>query len=134
MCRFSQAPKMVTKNGAVWYKKQRKLGASMKENIVKVDDSNFTETTSKGVVLVDFYADWCGPCRMLSPIIEALATEMDGKLLVAKLDVDHAQKVTATFQITSVPTMILFKNGKEVNRIVGLKDLETLKKLVTQVM
>lgn len=106
----------------------------MKENIVKVDDSNFTETTSKGVVLVDFYADWCGPCRMLSPIIEALATEMDGKLLVAKLDVDHAQKVTATFQITSVPTMILFKNGKEVNRIVGLKDLETLKKLVTQVM
>lgn len=106
----------------------------MKENIVKVDDSNFTETTSKGVVLVDFYADWCGPCRMLAPIIEALATEMDGKLLIAKLDVDHAQKTTATFQITSVPTMIIFKNGQEVNRIVGLKDLETLKKLVTQVM
>ena|ERR1700733_11269070 len=103
----------------------------MAENIVKIDDANFSQATGSGVVLVDFYADWCGPCRMLAPILEALAKEMNGKMTVAKLDVDHAQKTTATFQITSVPTMILFKEGKEVNRIVGLKDLDTLKKAVT---
>lgn len=104
------------------------------KDIIKIDDENFTQTISNGVTLVDFYADWCGPCRMLSPILEALAGEMSDKLQVAKLDVDHAPKTTSNFQITSVPTMILFKNGKEVNRIVGLKDLETLKKTVTQAL
>lgn len=106
----------------------------MKEYIIKIDDENFTNTVADGVTLVDFYADWCGPCRMLSPILEALASDMDGKVKVAKLDVDHSPKVTTTFQITSVPTMIVFKNGKEADRIVGLKDLETLKKIVTRVM
>ncbi len=106
----------------------------MKEYIIKINDENFESTVSQGVVLVDFYADWCGPCRMLSPILEALASEMDGKMQVAKLDVDHAPKTTTTYQITSVPTMIVFKNGKEADRIVGLKDLETLKKIVARSM
>ena len=102
----------------------------MKEYIVKTDDQNFSATISNGVTLVDFYADWCGPCRMLSPILEALASEMNEKMKVAKLDVDHAPEITTTYQITSVPTMIVFKNGKEEERIVGLKDLETLKKTI----
>ena len=106
----------------------------MAENIVKIDDENFSKITENGLVLVDFYADWCGPCRMLSPILEALATEMNDKVTVAKLDVDHAQKTTATYQITSVPTLILFKDGKEANRIIGLKDLEALKKTVTEAL
>ncbi len=106
----------------------------MKEYIIKIDDENFTNIITQGVVLVDFYADWCGPCRMLSPILEALATEMGDKMQVAKLDVDHAPKTTSTYQITSVPTMIVFKNGKEHERIVGLKDLETLKKIVSRAM
>lgn len=106
----------------------------MKEYITKTDDENFTNTISQGVVLVDFYADWCGPCRMLSPILEALASEMNDKMQVVKLDVDHAPKTTTTYQITSVPTMIVFKNGKEADRIVGIKDLETLKKIVSRQM
>jgi thioredoxin len=110
------------------------LEYQMKEYIIKTDDENFTNTIAQGVVLVDFYADWCGPCRMLSPILEALASEMNDKMQVVKLDVDHAPKTTTTYQITSVPTMIVFKNGKEADRIVGLKDLETLKKIVARAM
>jgi len=103
-----------------------------KELITHVDDNNFQEIVKNGLVLLDFFADWCGPCRMLTPILEALAADMKDSLTVAKLDVDHAQKTTSSFQITSVPTLILFKNGQEVNRIVGLKDLEALKKIVSQ--
>jgi len=106
----------------------------MAENIVKTDDETFSKLVSSGVVLVDFYADWCGPCRMLTPILEALAEEMKEKVTVVKLDVDHDPKTTSTYQITSVPTLILFKDGKEVNRIIGLKDLETLKKIVSNVL
>lgn len=105
-----------------------------KELITHVDDNNFQEVVKNGLVLLDFFADWCGPCRMLTPILEALAADMKESLTVAKLDVDHAQKTTSSFQITSVPTLILFKNGQEVNRIVGLKDLEALKKIVSQAL
>lgn len=104
----------------------------MKELIQKVDDGTFSKAIANGVVLVDFFAEWCGPCKMLAPILDALAAEISDKVSFAQVDVDQAPKVTTTFQITSVPTLILFKQGKEVNRIVGLKDLETLKKIVLQ--
>ncbi|MBS0655809.1 MAG: thiol reductase thioredoxin, partial [Verrucomicrobia bacterium] len=75
------------------------------KDIIKVDDANFEQVTASGIVLIDFYADWCGPCRMLTPILEALAAEMNGQVVVAKLDVDQATKTTTNFQITSVPTL-----------------------------
>lgn len=104
----------------------------MADTIQEFDDTNFAQNIAKkGLVLVDFSAEWCGPCRMLSPILAALAQEMHEKVAVAKLDVDHAPKTSATFQITSVPTLILFKDGKEVSRVIGLKDLESLKKIVS---
>ena len=87
----------------------------------------FDTTVSKGKVLIDFYADWCGPCKMMTPILEALAQEMAGSLSVYKLDVDEAQKVATKFDITSVPTLILFENGQPIKTIIGLKDLKTLK-------
>lgn len=98
------------------------------------DDENFTAEIADGVTLVDFYADWCGPCRMMTPIIEELARDMQGKVSVGKLDIDSSQKTTQTFQVTSIPTLILFKNGQELKRIVGLKDLVTLKKLIEPVI
>ena len=94
------------------------------------DDENFDASIAKGMTLVDFYADWCGPCRMMTPVIEEFAQEMQGKISVGKLDIDASQRVTQAFGVTSIPTLILFKDGLEVKRIVGLKDLDSLKKLV----
>ena len=107
----------------------------MKEDLIKhLDDENFTEITNKGVVFVDFFADWCGPCRMLTPILESLAAEMGEKVTFAKVDVSNAQKTAANFQVTLVPTLILFKDGNEINRIVGLKDMETIKQIISQAL
>lgn len=106
------------------------LGVSMAHNIPHLTDENFQQTISKGLTLVDFYATWCGPCRMIAPIVEQLATKIEGKASVAKLDIDQAQQTTASLQITSVPTLILFKDGKEIKRVVGVKDLDYLLNLV----
>ena len=78
--------------------------------IKQLGDDNFEEGVAAGVVLVDFYADWCGPCRMLTPIVEELAQEMSGKVTVAKVDTDKAVTVAAKFEVTSIPTLILFKD------------------------
>lgn len=70
-------------------------------------------------VLVDFYADWCGPCRALAPIIEEIAAELDGKLKVVKFDVDQNQQIAIAYGVQSIPTLLLFKNGTEVERLIG---------------
>lgn len=103
----------------------------MAGNIIYLDDKNFKESIAKGVTLVDFYATWCGPCRMITPVIEELSVELKEKARIAKLDIDQAQEVTSSLEITSVPTLILFKDGKEVKRVVGVKDLEYLRHLVS---
>ena len=92
--------------------------------IQQLTDENFQQTMGKGLVLVDFYATWCGPCRMIAPIVEQLAEQLQGKVTIAKLDIDQAQQTTGDLQITSVPTVILFKDGKEIKRVVGVKDLD----------
>jgi len=91
---------------------------------------NFKEEIAKGVTLVDFYADWCGPCRMLTPVLDKLSKELEGKVVIGKLDIDNAQEVTASFDVTSVPTVILFKDGKEIGRLVGLRDAESIKQFI----
>lgn len=102
----------------------------MSGEIKKLAEDTFKKETEQGVVLVDFYADWCGPCRMMNPVLEALSVEMKGKCVVAKLDIEKAQQVVASFEVTSIPTLILFKNGKEVGRVVGVKDADDLKKFI----
>lgn len=104
------------------------------EALKHLTDENFDEQVAQGVVLVDFYADWCGPCRMLSPIIEALAQEMTGKAIIAKVDTDRAPQTAAKFEITSIPTLILLKGGSVVKKVVGLRDLDSLRKMITEVL
>lgn len=82
---------------------------------------------NQGVVVVDFFATWCGPCKMLTPIFESLSKEMSDKVDFAKIDIDRSLEVAQEYEIVSVPTMIIFKNGKEVQRIVGFVPKEQIK-------
>ena len=100
------------------------------EDIKKFSEESFAKDIASGVTLVDFYADWCGPCRMLTPVLEKVAKDVKGKAVVAKLDIDHAQKVSSLYQVTSVPTLILFKDGKEAGRLVGLRDADAIKDFI----
>lgn len=102
----------------------------MSQNLKYLNDDNFEATIAKGVTLVDFYADWCGPCRRIAPLIEELANEVSGNVTIAKLDIEQAQKTTAEFQVMSIPTIIVFKDGKEHKRLVGLADKNTLLQLI----
>ncbi len=88
---------------------------------INIDDSNFKQEVieEKLPVLVDFWAVWCGPCLRMAPVIEQIAKEYQGRLKVCKLDVDHAPKTAASYEVMSIPTLAIFKNGKVVNKLVG---------------
>jgi thioredoxin 1 len=96
---------------------------------VTVTDSTFDEVVlkSENPVLVDFWATWCRPCQMVAPILEELTEEYSGKLTIAKLDVDQNQETASKFHVMSIPTMIIFKQGKPVANIVGFKPKDKMK-------
>jgi thioredoxin 1 len=91
-------------------------------------DSNFDQEVKTGVVLIDFWAEWCGPCRRLAPTVDALATEYDGRATVAKMNVDENPNVPGRFMIRGIPTMLIFKNGELADQIVGLAAKEEIAK------
>ncbi len=91
----------------------------MAENPMELTDNNFKDETKEGLVLVDFWAPWCGPCRMVSPVIEDLAKDYQGKVKVGKVNVDDNQQTAMSFRVMSIPTVILFKDGQPVETMIG---------------
>ena len=98
------------------------------EKIITLTDKNFQQKTKNRLVLVDFWAEWCAPCRMMAPILNEVVAELDGKAFVGKVDVQKYQELATKFKVRGIPTLILFKDGKEVNRFVGVKTKDFLLK------
>ena len=99
----------------------------MAGNITETNDNTFQDTVTNGVVLVDFWAPWCGPCRRLNPILEELSQEYSDKVTFAKLNTDENPETGARFGIMSIPTMLVFKNGEKVDQLVGAHPKENIK-------
>ena len=99
----------------------------MTENTVTLDNSSFDQTIAGGTpILVDFWAEWCGPCRLIAPILDEMATEYDGKLRIGKLHVDENPQISGEYDVMSIPTLILFKDGVEKKRIIGARPKHNL--------
>jgi len=97
---------------------------------MEILDSNFEELTKEGLVLVDFYADWCGPCKMLSPIIDKLTETYKGKASIYKMNTDKSETVTDTYEICSLPTLLFFKDGEVVEKLTGFQSEGTISKIL----
>jgi thioredoxin 1 len=91
------------------------------EKIITLTDQNFQQQLKNKTVLVDFWASWCAPCRMMAPVLNDVANELNGNSSVGKVNIEQYQTIAKKYKVRSIPTLILFKNGKEINRIVGVK-------------
>jgi len=103
--------------------KKSKKGNDMGKYI-ELTSQNFAETTKSGVCMVDFWAPWCGPCRMIAPVIEELAEEFDGKAKICKVNTDEQQELAVAHEVRSIPTIIFFKDGKKVDQMIGAASKE----------
>ena len=101
-------------------------------SIITITDDNFEREVIKKeeLVVVDFWATWCGPCRAISPVIDELANQYEGKVTVGKINVDEQRNLAAKYKVMSIPTVMLFKNGEVVDKVVGLRSREDLEELI----
>ena len=109
-------------------------GPETSENTIGLNDKNFEAIIAKGVSLVDFWAPWCAPCRMQGPIVNQLADEIGDKANICKMDIDQNKKTAAKLGIQSIPTIMIFKNGKLVKKLIGIKPKNQLQKEIEAVL
>jgi len=95
-----------------------------------VDNNEFKSEIENGITVVDFFATWCGPCKMLAPVLEGLSSEMEGKAKFIKVDIDQSLDLANQFQISSVPTMVIFKDGEKVEQLVGFLPKEKIQQAI----
>lgn len=98
--------------------------------VINATDANFQDAIKEGVVLVDFWAAWCGPCKMIAPVLDELATELEGKAKIVKVNVDENQGTASQYQIMSIPSLLLFKGGELVEKTMGFQPKEALQAFV----
>jgi thioredoxin 1 len=98
----------------------------MSEHLLELDEATFTQTTGKGIVLVDFWAPWCGPCKAQTPILESLAPQVAGKVVIAKVNVDEQPGLATQFNVRSIPTLLILKDGVVVKQFVGLQQAQKI--------
>ncbi|MFZ0280811.1 MAG: thioredoxin [Bacteroidales bacterium] len=103
------------------------------ENILTLTDKNFQYQTKNRVVLIDFWASWCAPCKMMAPVLNDVAAELTGDSHVGKINIEQYQLLAQRFQVRNIPTLILLKNGREVNRFVGIKNKEFLLQQINRI-
>ncbi len=111
-------------------------GEDMAENVMELEDAQFADEveTGEGVVVVDFWAPWCAPCRLVAPVIEALAAEYEGRVRFAKVNVDESPSVASRYGIRSIPTIGIFKDGEAVNGVVGAVPKQVLIQAIEEVL
>lgn len=100
------------------------------KNIINLDEMNFQKTTKNTLALVDFWAEWCMPCKMMTPILNEVSNEVEGNVKICKVNIDDQQSLASKFSVRSIPTLLLLKNGKEINRFVGVKQKDFLLKQI----
>lgn len=102
----------------------------MSANVLKITSENFASTIASGVTLVDFWADWCGPCKMLAPVLDAVAVELAGKAKIGKINVDEQEALARQFSIMSIPTLIIFKDGTLMEKVSGFRQQNVISAMV----
>jgi len=103
------------------------------KNILTLTDKNFQQQIKNKLVLVDFWASWCAPCRMMAPVLNDVATELKGNSYVGKVNIEQYQSLAQKFQVRNIPTLILLRNGKEINRFIGVKSKDFLLQQIRKV-
>jgi thioredoxin 1 len=103
------------------------------EKIKHLNDKNFNQITGNGISLIDFWAAWCMPCKMMAPVLNDVANEQIDNVNICKVDVESQQKLAAKFAVRNIPTLVLMKNGKEINRFVGVKSKDFLVNQINKV-
>ena len=101
-------------------------------SVIHATEESFAQEIASGLVLVDFYADWCGPCKMIAPVLDELATELEGTAKIVKVNVDNCPAVAAEYKVMSIPTLILFKNGEALEKRIGVQSKAELEALIKQ--